>query len=157
MFVAVLGFYLFISIYFCLFFVYLCSVSFYFFLLSFFVFFFRLPPRASGTVDRSYEGQPAQNRCYEGKPAQNPILDYLREPPARSIGATKGNLHKTGATKGNLHKILILGGAAFAIPRRATTLATPPLCLTGPLFDCSMRTLRSKLLLGKKEEEEQQQ
>ena len=91
---------------------------------------FRLPPRASGAGDRSYEGQPAQNRCYEGKPAQNPILDYLREPPARSIGATKGNLHKTGATKGNLHKILILGGTAFAIPRRPATLATSPLCVS---------------------------
>ena len=37
-----------------------------------FAVFFRLPPRASGAGDRSYEGQPAQNRCYEGKPAQNP-------------------------------------------------------------------------------------
>ena len=137
LFVAVLGPYVFISVYFAYFSYHLCSVSFYFFLLSFFVFFFfRLPPRASGTVDRSYEGQPAQNRCYEGKPAQNPILDYLREPPARSIGATKGNLHKTGATKGNLHKILILGGTAFAIPRRPATLATSPLCVSPvPSFD----------------------
>ena len=136
MFDAFLGFYLFISIHFCCFFVYVCSVSFYFSYCLFLFFFFRLPPRASGTVDRSYEGQPAQNRCYEGKPAQNPILDYLREPPARSIGATKGNLHKTGATKGNLHKILILGGTAFAIPRRPATLATSPLCVSPvPSFD----------------------